>query len=128
MKNKERVKELASAFIKECNVFELVNAKEGGVIELNSLLCDFIKYINEQTGLASSETPKELLYTKGWSEGYGQCRKEDSLAANEAFNKLTTLYDIADEVEDNGLDKEADALRTVLNDMGKDIHTLIVKE
>ena len=32
-------------FIEKCNIFPLVSAKEGGVIELESILNDFIKYV-----------------------------------------------------------------------------------
>lgn len=41
---KQNVKDLANKFIKDCNVFGFVSANEGGVINLNELLCDFIKY------------------------------------------------------------------------------------
>lgn len=37
------IKKLADDFIEECNIFSLVSAKEGGVIELNSILEDFFK-------------------------------------------------------------------------------------
>lgn len=37
--------EKANEYIKACNCFGLVNAMEGGHLELNSLLVDFIKYL-----------------------------------------------------------------------------------
>jgi len=41
------VKETAEQFIKKCNVMPGVHALEGGVMELSSLLVDFIKYLND---------------------------------------------------------------------------------
>lgn len=46
--DKEALKEKAKEFIKKCNVFPLVTANEGGVIHLEDLLVDFIKYIESE--------------------------------------------------------------------------------
>ena len=45
---KEKLTKLANEFIEECNVFGLVYAKEGGTIKLESLLVDFVKYIESE--------------------------------------------------------------------------------
>ena len=39
----------ANEFLKECNVFGIVHAKEGGFINLDSLLCDFVEYVKNKT-------------------------------------------------------------------------------
>jgi len=44
MKTKKELTVIADAFIDECHVVPLVHAKEGGIIYLNSLLVDFVKY------------------------------------------------------------------------------------
>lgn len=44
MKTKKELEALAEEFIKDCNAFPLVRAKEGGQLELSSLLVDFVKY------------------------------------------------------------------------------------
>lgn len=40
----------ADRFIKICNVMPVVYAKEGGIIELEKLLIDFVKYNQENAG------------------------------------------------------------------------------
>lgn len=47
MTNQEKAELLVKAneYIKACNAVPLVHAFEGGVLELNSLLVDFVKYI-----------------------------------------------------------------------------------
>ena len=39
--NNKQLKHSAQAFIAKCNVVPLVHAKEGGIVELESLLIDF---------------------------------------------------------------------------------------
>jgi len=42
---KEALIKLANEFIKKCHVIPGVHALEGGIIELSSLLIDFVKYL-----------------------------------------------------------------------------------
>jgi hypothetical protein len=44
----KRLLEIANEYIKDCNVFGIVNAKEGGVLELDKLLVDFIPYLDKK--------------------------------------------------------------------------------
>lgn len=37
----------AKEFVKKCNVMPLVHANEGGVIYLEELLIDFVKYLDD---------------------------------------------------------------------------------
>ncbi len=59
---------LAEEFIKKCNVLPIVHAKEGGVIELKSLLKDFVVYKEGEEGKSSftektqKETALQLAY------------------------------------------------------------------
>jgi hypothetical protein len=48
MSQTEIQKRVAEKFIKDCNVMPLVHTKEGGVIELSSLLVDFIEYYGRE--------------------------------------------------------------------------------
>ena len=52
MTNQEKAKLLTKAneYIKKCNAVPVVHAFDGGVLELNSLLVDFVKYINYEDG------------------------------------------------------------------------------
>lgn len=48
----DKLKPQAKEFVKKCNVMPLVTANEGGVIYLEELLVDFVKYLsNEGKGL-----------------------------------------------------------------------------
>lgn len=40
--------EIATEFIKKCNLIDVVKAKEGGYVELDALLVDFIEYVESK--------------------------------------------------------------------------------
>ena len=87
------LEDITAEFIKACNVFGLVSAVEGGVIELDSLLIDFIKFIDpDKFILPALEEYHEYLDRFANERGLPQKDIDDTQQYKAKLRQLIKLF------------------------------------